>query len=122
MPEGSGQMIDEGAHYRRQATTRCEDEVDDAVLRAPLREDMRQCAARKFASTSVVRQERHAKSGHCGVAKRQEIDTGHPRLMSILQQHLRGARLILYPDSGHGSHFQFPEEFAEEAARSFAAA
>jgi len=32
------------------------------------------------------------------------------------------ARLILYPDSGHGSHFQFSEEFAEEAARFFAAA
>jgi pimeloyl-ACP methyl ester carboxylesterase len=29
--------------------------------------------------------------------------------------------LILYPDSGHGSHFQFYEEFAEEAARFFAA-
>jgi pimeloyl-ACP methyl ester carboxylesterase len=40
----------------------------------------------------------------------------------ILQQHLPDARLILYPDSGHGSHFQFPEQFAEEAARFFAAA
>jgi pimeloyl-ACP methyl ester carboxylesterase len=39
----------------------------------------------------------------------------------ILQQHLPDARLILYPDSGHGSHFQFPEEFAEEAAHFFAA-
>jgi hypothetical protein len=35
----------------------------------------------------------------------------------ILQQHLPDARLILYPNSGHGSHFQFFEEFAEEAAR-----
>jgi pimeloyl-ACP methyl ester carboxylesterase len=40
----------------------------------------------------------------------------------ILQQHLPDARLILYPDSGHGAHFQFPEEFAEEAARFFVAA
>jgi pimeloyl-ACP methyl ester carboxylesterase len=40
----------------------------------------------------------------------------------ILQQHLLDARLILYPDSGHGSHFQFSEEFADEAARFFAAA
>jgi pimeloyl-ACP methyl ester carboxylesterase len=40
----------------------------------------------------------------------------------ILQQHLPDARLILYPDSGHGSHFQFPEVFAEEAARFFTAA
>ena len=40
----------------------------------------------------------------------------------ILQQHLPDARLILYPDSGHGSHFQFSEEFAEQAARFFVAA
>ncbi len=35
----------------------------------------------------------------------------------ILQQHLPNARLVLYPDSGHGAHFQYPEEFAEYAAR-----
>jgi pimeloyl-ACP methyl ester carboxylesterase len=40
----------------------------------------------------------------------------------ILQQHLLDARLILYPDSVHGSHFQFAEEFSDEAARFFAAA
>lgn len=34
----------------------------------------------------------------------------------ILQQRLPDARLMLFPDSGHGSHFQFPEEFAEVAA------
>jgi pimeloyl-ACP methyl ester carboxylesterase len=38
----------------------------------------------------------------------------------ILQQQLPDARLILYPDSGHGAHFQFHYEFAEEAARFFA--
>jgi pimeloyl-ACP methyl ester carboxylesterase len=39
----------------------------------------------------------------------------------ILQQKLPDARLTLFPDSGHGSHFQFPEEFAEAAARFLAA-
>ena len=39
----------------------------------------------------------------------------------ILQQKLPDARLMLFPDSGHGSHFQFPEEFAEAAARFLAA-
>ena len=40
---------------------------------------------------------------------------------SILQQELLDARLILFPDSGHGAHFQFPEEFAEAAALFLAA-
>jgi pimeloyl-ACP methyl ester carboxylesterase len=35
----------------------------------------------------------------------------------ILQQKLPDARLMLFPDSGHGAHFQFAEEFAEAAAR-----
>jgi pimeloyl-ACP methyl ester carboxylesterase len=39
----------------------------------------------------------------------------------ILQQKLPDARLMLFPDSGHGSHFQFPEEFAEAAAHFLAA-
>jgi pimeloyl-ACP methyl ester carboxylesterase len=29
----------------------------------------------------------------------------------ILQQHLPNAQLILYPDSGHGAHFQYPAPF-----------
>jgi pimeloyl-ACP methyl ester carboxylesterase len=28
---------------------------------------------------------------------------------------------MLFPDSGHGAHFQFPEEFAETAVRFLAA-
>ncbi|PPU79415.1 hypothetical protein XhhCFBP4925_14715 [Xanthomonas hortorum pv. hederae] len=35
----------------------------------------------------------------------------------LLQQHLRNARLLLFPDSGHGAHFQYPQEFAEAAVR-----
>jgi pimeloyl-ACP methyl ester carboxylesterase len=33
----------------------------------------------------------------------------------ILQQHLPNAQLILYPDSGHGAHFQYPELFVTQA-------
>jgi pimeloyl-ACP methyl ester carboxylesterase len=29
----------------------------------------------------------------------------------ILAQNIPNAQLIVYPDSGHGSHFQFPELF-----------
>jgi pimeloyl-ACP methyl ester carboxylesterase len=34
----------------------------------------------------------------------------------LLQQHLPNAQLILYPDSAHGSQFQFPELFANHLA------
>jgi pimeloyl-ACP methyl ester carboxylesterase len=33
----------------------------------------------------------------------------------ILQQHLPNATLIIYPDSGHGGIFQFPEDFVRES-------
>jgi len=34
----------------------------------------------------------------------------------ILAQHLPDAQLILYPDSGHGSLFQYPALFVEHAS------
>ncbi len=61
------------------------------------------------------------------IAQRTLVVNGHDDIMVptvnsfILQQKLPNARLILFPDSGHGSHFQFPEEFAEAAARFLAA-
>ena len=39
----------------------------------------------------------------------------------VLQQKTLAVQLMLFPDSGHGSHFQFPEEFAEAAAHFLAA-
>ena len=35
----------------------------------------------------------------------------------ILQQHIPGAQLIIYPDSGHGSQFQYPELFVNHVSR-----
>lgn len=34
----------------------------------------------------------------------------------ILQQHIPNAQLILYPDSGHGSQFQYPQLFVSQTA------
>ncbi|MEU6322766.1 alpha/beta hydrolase [Streptomyces sp. NPDC047009] len=35
----------------------------------------------------------------------------------ILQQHIPGAQLIIYPDSGHGALFQYPELFVSHVSR-----
>lgn len=57
------------------------------------------------------------------IKKRALVVNGHDDIMVptvnsfILQQELPDARLLLFPDSGHGAHFQFPEEFAEAAAQ-----
>jgi pimeloyl-ACP methyl ester carboxylesterase len=61
------------------------------------------------------------------ISHRALVVNGHDDIMVptvnsfILQQKLPDARLMLFPDSGHGAHFQFPEEFAEAAARFLAA-
>ena len=61
------------------------------------------------------------------IAQRTLVVNGHNDIMVptvnsfILQQKLPDAQLILFPDSGHGAHFQFAEEFAEAAARFLAA-
>ena len=34
-----------------------------------------------------------------------------------LSQHIPNAQLIIYPDSGHGSLFQYPELFVDHALR-----
>nr|WP_297383432.1 alpha/beta hydrolase [uncultured Roseateles sp.] len=61
------------------------------------------------------------------ITQRTLVVNGHDDIMVptinsfILQQSLPDARLMLFPDSGHGAHFQFAEEFAEAAARFLAA-
>ena len=33
----------------------------------------------------------------------------------IMSQHIPNAQLIVYPDAGHGAHFQYPELFLKHS-------
>jgi pimeloyl-ACP methyl ester carboxylesterase len=78
-----------------------------------------------LAKWGQVTDERYSALGK--IPHRTLVVNGHDDIMVptvnsyILQQKLPNARLILFPDSGHGSHFQFPDEFAELAAQFLAA-
>ena len=73
-----------------------------------------QVTGERFASLKNIPQRTLVVNGH--------DDIMVPTVNSFtLQQKLPEARLILFPDSGHGSHFQFAGEFAEVAARFLAA-
>ncbi len=73
-----------------------------------------QVTGERFASLKNIPQRTLVVNGH--------DDIMVPTVNSFtLQQKLPEARLILFPDSGHGSHFQFAGEFAEAAARFLAA-
>jgi pimeloyl-ACP methyl ester carboxylesterase len=36
----------------------------------------------------------------------------------ILSRHIPAAQLVVYPDSGHGSLFQYPRLFVDQVSRS----
>jgi pimeloyl-ACP methyl ester carboxylesterase len=61
------------------------------------------------------------------IPHRSLVVNGHDDIMVptvnsfIMQQRMPDARLVLFPDSGHGAHFQFPHEFAELLAYFLAA-
>jgi hypothetical protein len=82
VPEGPCQMVDEGANNRRQATARREDEMNDAVVGTPLREDMGQAALRQLASAGMFRQECHSEPSNRRFAKGEEINAGHARFVA----------------------------------------
>jgi pimeloyl-ACP methyl ester carboxylesterase len=37
-----------------------------------------------------------------------------PTVDSLILQHIPNAKLVLYPDSGHGAHYQFHEDFVAQ--------
>ena len=76
-----------------------------AAQRAAITE-WRQQRGERFAELKLIRQPTLVVNGH--------RDIMVPTINSFtLSQHIPNAQLIIYPDSGHGSLFQFPELFVK---------
>jgi pimeloyl-ACP methyl ester carboxylesterase len=87
---------------------------------------MRACASRSSAARFISTPMRRIRSGrHCvrveKVAYRTLVVNGNNDIMVptinsfTLSQRIPNAQLILYPDSGHASQFQYPELFVSHA-------
>jgi pimeloyl-ACP methyl ester carboxylesterase len=58
----------------------------------------------RYAYLKMIKQPTRVVNGH--------DDIMVPTINSFtLSQHIPNAQLIVYPDSGHGAHFQYPELF-----------
>jgi pimeloyl-ACP methyl ester carboxylesterase len=70
--------------------------------------EWREVRGERFAELKNIRQPTLVVNGH--------DDIMVPTINSfILSQHIPNAQLIVYPDSGHGAHFQYPELFLSHA-------
>lgn len=78
--------------------------IDTLKAQAAAIGEWTQARGERYAYLAEIRQPTLIVNGH--------NDIMVPTINSFtLQQHIPNARLILYPDSGHGSQFQYPEEF-----------
>jgi hypothetical protein len=71
--KGLGKVIDESSDGRQHAPGRREDQVDDALWRAPLGQDVDERAAAHVLHAAVLGQKRHAEPGERGGAQHPEV-------------------------------------------------
>lgn len=97
---------------RHQRTADVDRETTQHTMKAQLAAtlDWRQPHGERFADLKGITQPTLVVNGRHDI-----ID---PTINSyLLAQHLPAAELIIYPDSGHGSHFQYPGLFVAHVAR-----
>jgi pimeloyl-ACP methyl ester carboxylesterase len=110
-PSAAGQAAGRAFWERRhQRTLDVDPPSSEQAMRAQIASFMewRQVRGERFAELKAIRQPTLVVNG--------SNDVMIPTVNAFtLQQHIPNAQLIIYPDSGHGSHFQYPELFLQHA-------
>jgi pimeloyl-ACP methyl ester carboxylesterase len=100
--QAAGRAFWERRHQRKDADPPTSVQTMQAQTAALL--DWRQLRGERYADLKTIKQPTLVVNGH--------NDIMVPTINSFtLQQHIPKAQLIIYPDSGHGAHFQYPELF-----------
>jgi pimeloyl-ACP methyl ester carboxylesterase len=98
-------------------TRRHERQIDVAPASSQQTMDAQRVALTAWRVQSGERYAELARIGQPTLVVNGDADVMVPTVNSItLQQNIPNAQLILYPDSGHGSLFQFPRLFAKHAS------
>jgi hypothetical protein len=81
--KGWGEVIDESSDGRQHAPGRREDQVNDALWRAPLGQDVDERAAAHILHAAVLGQERHAEPRERGGAQHPEFFATQTRRVNV---------------------------------------
>ena len=100
--QAAGRAFWERRHQRKDADPPTSVQTMQAQTAALM--DWRQLRGERYADLKTIKQPTLVVNGH--------NDIMVPTINSFtLQQQIPKAQLIIYPDSGHGAHFQYPELF-----------
>ena len=104
--QAAGRAFWERRHQRKDADPPSSVQTMQAQLAALM--EWRQPRGERYADLKTIKQPTLVVNGH--------NDIMVPTINSFtLSQYVPNAQLIVYPDSGHGSHFQYPELFVAHA-------
>src|SRR5262245_20371783 len=103
-PSGTSTQLALSLNHRRQKDVDPPSSPQAMAAQSAAAAEWRQIRGERFSELKAISQPTLVVNGHHDVL----IPT---RSSYILSQHIPRAQLIIYPDSGHGALFQFPELF-----------